>query len=319
MLTVDVLRAGPQDYKLSRKTILITGVTGFLGSHLIKALDKKNEYHIIGLKRSFSDTRRLDNTKLKNAVLYNIDIFSLEELFNQNKIDLIIHTATEYGRHNGSISKVIDTNLLFPIKILELAIAQNTKCFINTDSYFNKENFTYNYLLDYALSKKSLLRWLDNLSRKIQVVNLVLEHLYGEDDNKDKFIESMITQIAINKVSSVDLTHGHQRRDYIYIADAIDAYLKIIDFTFKDNSRYTTFNVGTGITHEIRYFVTQIKKLSNSPTTLNFGAISYRCDEIMESKADISELQNICFSPKFSIEQGIISIFNYYKVSSLCQ
>ena len=301
---------------MSKKTILITGATGFLGSHILKKLDEENKYNIVALKRSFSDLKRIRGTKFTNVSFYDVDVSSLEDIFSKSKIDLIIHTATEYGRQGSSISKVIESNLLFPIKIIELAILNNTRCFINTDSYFNKENFTYNYLFDYSMSKKSLIRWLENLSSKIQIVNIVLEHLYGEEDNDVKFVETMIQRIAIKMEKSVDLTHGHQRRDFIYISDAVDAYLKIVDYCFANDFRYKVFNVGTGIGVEIRDFVNLIKQLSDSPTVLNFGKILYRGDEIMESKADISELKNIRFVAVFSIKNGIKRIIDYYRQRS---
>ena len=302
---------------MKKKTILITGVTGFLGSHLLKRIDSKNDYVIIGLKRSFSDLRRIRDTKFNDVTFYDVDLCSLEDVFNRSKIDLIIHTATEYGRQNGSLCKILEANLLFPIKIIELAIQYNTNCFINTDSYFNKDNFTYNYLLDYSLSKKSLIIWLKTLSDKIQVANIVLEHLYGEGDSEQKFVEMMIQRIAIKKEKSVDLTHGHQRRDFIYIADVVDAYLKIVEHCFTNTFRYKVFNVGTGVPTEIRYFVEQIKQISKSPTVLDFGKIPYRCDEIMESKADTSEFQNIRFAASISVEKGIQNILQFYREGAL--
>ena len=43
------------------KTILLTGATGFLGSHMLKALLNKTQYNIIVLKRSFSNVWRIKN------------------------------------------------------------------------------------------------------------------------------------------------------------------------------------------------------------------------------------------------------------------
>lgn len=65
---------------------------------------------------------------------------------------------------------------------------------------------------------------------------------------------------------------------------------------------------------EIRLFLEKIKELSGSNTILNFGKISYRRDEIMDSKADIQELKNLGWQPKYSVEQGIKQILENYKV-----
>lgn len=297
---------------MNRKTILLTGPTGFLGSHLLKKLDSEDKYTIVAVKRSFSDLKRVRSVKFSNVLFYDIDKIALEDIFNDNKIDLVIHTATEYGRKDGSVHKILEANLLFPIKIIELAISCSTECFINTDSYFNKDHFSYSYLLDYSLSKKSLLPWLKSFSGKLKVVNVVLEHMYGEDDSYGKFVENMIRDIAVTQVDSVDLTYGNQKRDFIYVADVVDAYIKIIDYSLSNKFSFKTVNVGTGVSHEIKYFVEKIKQISNSHTRLNFGAIPYRSDEIMDSKADIQELENLGWRANFTIESGLQRIIKYY-------
>ncbi len=70
----------------------MTGATGFFGSHLLPTLIKKG-YDIIILKRSFSDTWRIQNaiSQIKN---YDIDKVDIKKIFNENEIEGIIHLAT---------------------------------------------------------------------------------------------------------------------------------------------------------------------------------------------------------------------------------
>jgi len=82
----------------------------------------------------------------------------------------------------------------------------------------------------------------------------------------------------------------------------------------KNKFHYKIFELGSGIAMEIRLFLEKIKELSGSNTILNFGKISYRRDEIMDSKADIQELKNLGWQPKYSVEQGIKQILENYKV-----
>lgn len=296
----------------NKRTLLLTGVTGFLGSHLLKKLILLGEYNIICIKRSFSSLERIEKLNLKKLKFYNSDTIDLEKIFLENQIDGIIHMATEYGRIDKSIYKVLETNLMFPIKIAELAIKYRVKFFINTDSYFNKDTFSYDYLLNYSLSKKSLLSWLKRLSKEIQVVNMVLEHLYGENDDKSKFVEFIIQSVAIENKKEIDLTHGHQRRDFVYIDDVVDAYIKVIDYSLKNQFLFKTFDVGTGVVTEIREFVETVKSISNSKTQLNFGKIPYRSDEIMESKADNVDLKNLGWEARYTLDEGIKRIIEKY-------
>jgi len=297
----------------NKKSILVTGSTGFLGSHVVRSLTQEGFYHVICLKRSFSNMNRLSNINLENVTFYNIDLVDVERVFQENKIDLILHMATEYGRKGKTCYEVLETNLMFPIKVAELGVKYHAKCFINTDSFFNKETYTYNALLNYSLSKKSLLSWLKVFSNDISVVNVILEHIYGEYDNDSKFVEFIIQCVGIEQKAEVDLSHGHQRRDFIYIADVVSAFNAIIKSALSDHFHYKVFEVGCGKAIEVRQFVDKVKELSNSITRLNYGKIPYRSDEIMESKANTQELQNLGWQPQFTIESGIQRIIDAYR------
>jgi nucleoside-diphosphate-sugar epimerase len=73
--------------------VLLTGATGFLGSHLVRAL-LAEKYELIILKRSFSDISRIEGV-INEADVYDIDRCPLEQQFKEHKkIDFVIHTAT---------------------------------------------------------------------------------------------------------------------------------------------------------------------------------------------------------------------------------
>lgn len=290
-------------------TLLLTGATGFLGSHLLRGLIKKTDYNIVVLKRSFSNADRIiDFMDAKRVKFYDVDCFDVETVFKEQNIQTIIHCATNYGRTQNSCCSVLETNLMFPIKLLDLSVQYGIKNFINTDSYFNKENMAYSYLLNYALSKKSLLLWLKYFSKRIKVVNMVLEHIYGENDNKDKFVCQMLDKIAFEKVSAIDLTFGDQKRDFIYVDDVVSAYIKVLEYMNSHSFRYKSFDIGTGVAVSLKDFVTEIKLISQSDTVLNFGALPYREDEIMCSRADIIDLSDLGWKPEYDYVKGLEKI-----------
>jgi len=100
----------------SKMTVLLTGANGFLGSHLLKRLVNKG-YNVVILKRSFSNTWRI-KSYLDKIKSYDIDIIGIEKPFEEQKIDIVIHTATNYGRKKESVSDVVETNLIFSLKLL---------------------------------------------------------------------------------------------------------------------------------------------------------------------------------------------------------
>lgn len=286
------------------KTILLTGATGFLGSHLLKKLIDEN-YNVILLKRSFSDTWRID--KLLNKVKhYNLDeIISLEVPFKEYTIDAVIHAATNYGRKGEKTTDIIKDNLLFPIKLLETTHNFNIDIFINTDTFFNKFPIKYDYLNDYTLSKKHFVDWGKNFAsaKKLKFINLKLEHIYGPMDNENKFVPWIINQLKRN-VPEIKLTRGQQKRDFIYVEDVVNSFCAVLNSSSLQGNFYE-FQVGTGITTSVKEFVTLLKTHLNTSSILNFGALNNREGEIMESFADNIALKELGWSPLYNLENGL--------------
>lgn len=295
--------------------ILLTGATGFLGSRLLASF-LANDYEVVALKRSFSDPSRIKNSLgHSNLRFFDADKEDPSVLFKRYPVRTIVHTATNYGREkDASIERILQANLHVPLRLAELAVESGTQCFINTDSYFNKSESVYSSLPDYSLSKKRFFSQLTRLSPKLKIINVVPEHMYGPYDSLHKFVETMIQKIAIMRVPRVSLTHGLQKRDFIYLDDVVSAYLKLIEFSRQGDFSVTTFELGTGQTTKIRDFVETIKSMSKSPTILGFGDIPYISDEIMRSSADIACLKELGWSPTISVQEGIAKILSEYGV-----
>jgi CDP-paratose synthetase len=280
------------------ENILMTGATGFLGSNILKQLNHIN-YKVIVLKRSFSNTGRISDF-VHNIKCYNIDESNLEDVFTENKIDIILHCATNYGRREIDPLSLIQANLTMPLQLLELGKKNKVSCFINTDTILDKR------VSHYSLSKNQFREWLKLYAEEMICVNVALEHFYGPHDDHSKFISHIIDCI-LNNAEKIDLTEGKQKRDFIYIDDVVSAFMTIIKNIGKFKNRFLNFEIGTGQSVEIRKFVTLVKKIAeNNNTILNFGAISYRENEIMNSQANITEICKLKWKPKFTLEEGLL-------------
>jgi nucleoside-diphosphate-sugar epimerase len=292
--------------------ILLTGATGFLGSRLLESLLVEG-HQVIAVKRTSSSTSRIEKLLGHPALqLFNVDHEDPAALYARSRVDTVIHTATEYGRGETPLYSILDANLILPLRLAEVGIKWGVRCFINTDSFFNKAGNSYSNLLNYSLSKKSLLIWLDKLAANLKVINVVLEHIYGPCDSGAKFVESVIQRVGVRKEPYIALTHGHQRRDFVFIDDVVTAYLALVDFGRQNDFLFESFDLGTGEAMQVRDFVESVKDLSGSNTELGFGDIPYRADEIMHSAADISRMQRLGWSPKVSVRAGIKSILDAY-------
>ncbi len=275
----------------------MTGATGFLGSNLTRALLEKG-FRITALKRSSSSMSRISDIADKME-LYDLDNSSLEDVFSGGRFDIILHCATNYGRQNNNRLNVMDANLMLPLKLLEMGIKHDVPCFINTDTLLDKR---INY---YSLSKQQFKEWLTTYSNDMVCINVALEHFYGPFDDTTKFVSFVIDKI-LNDADSVDLTPGEQKRDFIYIDDVIAAFTKIIENAGNMDKGYHSFEIGTGQLIKIKELASMIKQLAgNKVTRLNFGALPYRENEIMESKVDISAIKRVRMAPEI-FHQGRI-------------
>ena len=280
------------------KTILITGINGFLGSHLAKKL--KEEYNIIGLEYSLENLDRISSEKF--LVYSSKD--SLEEIFEQNNIFAVIHAATLYRRSNTPIENIIATNILLPVKLYELANSFNVNLFVNTDSFFNNSKYNYSYLPDYTLSKKHSIEWLKLMQGNCKLVNMKIFHMYGPNDAPNKFVPQIVKKLQENE-PYIDTTQGEQTRDFVFIDDVVSSYSYVLKSYLILPTGYIEYQVGTGESISIKDFILTVQKLTKSSTELRFGAVPYRENEIMESVADTSLLQNLGWISNYALKEGI--------------
>jgi nucleoside-diphosphate-sugar epimerase len=285
---------------MNSKTILITGVTGFLGSSL--AIELVNQdYNVVALKRKSSSLKRIE-TILSKIHLYDIeDVDFLTFFQSHHKIDIIIHTATSYGRNNETPLEIFDANTSFPLKLLDMASLANVSKFINTDTILDK------FLNLYSLSKNHLLDWgkFYSMRNKIEFINMRLEHFYGPADDGSKFTSYVINN-CVSNTAGLKLTLGEQSRDFIYIDDVVSAYLTVLNWEKPIDNYFSEYDVGSGKSVTIRKFVETVHRITKSNINLEFGAVPYRIGEVMKSKANITALKALGWNCRFSLEEGLM-------------
>ncbi len=293
--------------KSNIKKILITGATGYLGSNFLKFFIKDG-HDVSVLKRKNSNIWRINDYKEK-LKFYNIDEEGIEVAFKQNtKYDCVVHTATCYDLQSVSSKEMIETNVLFPVQLAELACKYKVGSFINASSAL-PENVNR-----YSLSKKQFEGWgrYFSDSELIKFINIIFEHFYGPNDSNSKFT-SYIFNNCMNNSEKIDLTIGTQKRDFVYIDDAVSAFMIIFKSIFKEYNFFKEYEIGSGMAVSIKEFVKMVKQLSGAKTKLNFGAIKSRKNEVEFSKANLQEINKLGWEPTTSLENGIIKSLRGYK------
>lgn len=284
--------------------ILLTGATGYLGSHLLRLLLKRDESVLI-LKRSHSFAGRIEKY-LDQVEVVNSDQIDVADIFRTFPVSRIIHTATTYGRNGESLAQIVNTNLVLPLELAYYGAEYNIQAFYNISTTL-PENVNA-----YARSKKQLEPWLRSFSRDdYKVINLLPEYFYGPGDGEDKFITMLINKMRA-KEKSIPLSPCTQKRDFFYIDDFVTAFDKI--YRQEDHlADYTEFGIGSGEAVALKDLVIKIAELCHYPyDQLNFGAFPLRENEVNYSKANIDALREIGWKPAFSLEAGLEKVCNTF-------
>lgn len=306
-----------------KKTILITGGSGFIGSHLIEELLKKNDYKIIVLSRSEFNNDRLIPFSKKIEQIF-IDKTPLEKVFKSQKIDAILHLATMYVKNHQKSEEVeamIDANVRFPAVLCDLASRYGVKFFVNSGSFFeydlNKKKkikesdrlSPYNF---YSATKRSVSEILKYYaeSSDMKVVDFRLFAPFGENDN-EKLIQLLIKSLLNN--NELDFSGGEQRWNYTYVKDIVKAYILATEHMEEIKSNYLPINVGYDKVTSIRNIARILENISGKKLKIKWGAKPYIENEIFYVNCDNSRLKDILhWEPDFDLKSGLKRTFNYY-------
>lgn len=288
--------------------ILMTGITGFLGSHLARVLVREG-HEVHGLKRRASDCSRLRDCAAR-IHWHDLDGEALADLFTRlPHVDAIVHLATSYGRDGESDADIALTNTVFPLQLLQLAAARHVATFVSADTCINTWPIRYPYLRSYMLSKRHFAEWGEVYANedKLRFINVKLHHPYGPGDGPSKFVPQLI-RACLEETDDLPLTPGEQKKDFVYVDDVSAAFATLLRRAQDLPQKHTVLECGSGRAVALRAFVETVHRLTQSRARLCFGALPYREHEIMFLQADTSTLRELGWSPRVSLEQGIREI-----------
>lgn len=306
---------------LKDKKIVLSGATGFIGSHLTRRLISEwADVYVIS--RENSNTWRIKDCLSQENILYCAIINKelLNRIIGEIKPDIVFHLAA-YGVNpeKRDYLEAINTNIIGTANMVSVAIEAEVKLFINTGTCFEygqkSDKIVEREYLEptniYGSTKAASVLLAHQMAREggLKIITLRPFGIYGEGESRNKFFPYVILSLLNNE--SVELTKCEQKRDYIYIQDLIDAYILAAQ---SEHLTDEIINIGSGVAKSLRYFVETIKTKINSNLNINYGDRPYRDGEMWYLCTDIEKARNILgWKPKTSFEEGISKTIKWFK------
>jgi nucleoside-diphosphate-sugar epimerase len=127
--------------------------------------------------------------------------------------------------------------------------------------------------------------------------------LYGPQDSEKTMIVSLIKQMIKGEICN--LTLGIQKWDFLYVTDAINALITLVQKPCSDG----VYNLGSGISKPLKNYVYEIKDILDSKSDLVLGAVPYPTSGIVSLDPDISKIiEETGWAPQVSFKSGILEV-----------
>jgi len=311
----------------TKRTILVTGGAGFIGSTLLNLLvPKYPQYDFINVD-ALTSVADLNNIEIADADNYSFiktdirDHEGLKVIFTEHNPTDIIHLAAE-SHVDVSIENpqlFVETNVLGTANLLTLALEHSIDRFlhVSTDEVYGtlttkEAPWTETSPLlpnsPYSASKASS----DCLVRSFHQtygLNVVISRCsnnYGPRQDLTKFIPN-----AINKILAGDdipvYGNGSNIRDWLYVDDHVTA----LDLLFHEGVAGEVYNVGGGTEESNLMIAKTIAELASRPEAITF--VADRKGHDFRYALTGSKLAELGWTPKKDLKTGLRDIFAWYR------
>lgn len=316
------------------KNIFITGGAGFIGSSLTEkllingnnviAIDNFCDFYDPNLKEE-NIKPFLENSRYK---IYRNDIRdwkALNKIFENNKIDIVIHLAAMAGVRPSIENPILyqEVNAIGTQNLLEIMRNYNISkaVFASSSSVYGNCKavpFNEDMIVDYAISpyaatKKAneVMAYVYHSLFKMDIIMLRFFTVYGPKQRPDLAINKF-TRLMINDEPIPMYGDGKTSRDYTYIDDIVEGIIKSCEYVINNKNIYEILNLGNSNPITLLDVINTIGKILNKNPIIE--TLNMQPGDVEKTFADISKAKRLInYEPKTTFEEGIKKFIKWYK------
>jgi len=309
---------------LRDRTVLVTGASGFIGSHLAERLIEEGaEVHV--LNQRDCDLFRLREVASRLTMWTGdlTDDSSVGSCIRGAKPQVVFHLATvrNVERDLKLASEMIDTNVKGTVTLIRTITEENIPLerFINTgtcEEYGDgrvpfQEDMREIPVSPYSASKVAATYFCRMIHKTMNTPIITLRPFlaYGPKQDNDMFIPSLIRHCLTQQ--DFLMTVGDQTREFNYVGDIVDAYILAAGC---DRAVGEIINIGNGQEYKILDVAEMIVRMIGNPIRLRTGALPKRAGETEHFFCSNQKAKTILgWKPKTPLDEGLKKTINWYR------
>ena len=300
--------------------VLITGATGFIGSHLAERLVGEGAEVTLAVEPGASQANIV--SILDKVRVHEVDLRdgqTVRQLVREYQPSKVYHLAA-VGVTEPDIDPLlaVQVNVLGTLNLLEALRETECDCLVNTGTCYEyghntppmREDQMVDPINAYAASKSATWLFCNMYHRThgYPIVTVRPFTVYGPRQSEHALIPQVILSALRGK--DFEMTGGEQTRDFTYVDDVVEGYIRA---SLSEKAIGQTINLGAGEEHAIKDVVLKVLELMNSPVRPLIGALPYRPGEIQRLYADSNKARELLgWQPQVGLEEGLRRTIEWY-------
>jgi CDP-3, 6-dideoxy-D-glycero-L-glycero-4-hexulose-4-reductase len=283
--------------------VLIVGSSGFIGSNLVYALEKKG-MEVYALSRKNENSK---NFNLKKGKIYNISLVNyekLESIFLETKFDFVVNAATHYApqENNDFVEKAFMANILLSNYLIYYCLVHNIPL-ISLGTYLQEIDHSKIDPTFYSFSKKNTQSILKSVAKHsdLRYTELLISDTYGPKDPREKILSLIIQSLNGKELKT---SSGNQIINLVHIDDVCNAIQGLLIGLDSKKIKYNqTFSIRSRTWITLRELSKACEEISGLHANIKWGKKAYRGTEIFQ----VPKMSKIVpfWKPSISLLQGL--------------